>query len=399
MPASARFFTEAPRQGEMRQMARDEVAALARASQLSSFEVTQRLPEGLTYIEDSAQPAPSVASDGEQVVLRWQWQGAAASGAQTVTYGVEPLAEGVWAIDGHVTFVDALERRRVLPVPERAITVAGLCEPLVTPPTPTPTPAPPTDTPEPPTATTVPPTATAVPTPVPMPLFLPVALRFTCRPDERHGDIALVIDASSSMDRLTPDGPTKKEAVLEAARTFVSRLSFVPNELGRHDQLAIVGFHDEAWLEQALTSDPADAENALARLYRRQGSGTRLDLAFDAGLAALDPGLRRPGNKPVIILLTDGVPNRVPPHPGTGRAEDTVIEAARRAHEAGVTVYTIGFGHDDERADPADRVNAWLLEQCASDPSKAYIDPRADRLREIYAEIAEVFGCPPAGWP
>lgn len=397
MPKTARYFTTAPRQGHMRQLAGEEIQGYGREAQLAAFEVTQRIPEGLAYRTDSAVPAAEVDLVGERTVLRWSFLGADASAPQTVTYAVEPVSEGNWDITGLMTFTDASELQRSLPVPPRAITVAGLCDPLVPTDTPTATPRPPTETPV-PTATASA-TQTATATPEPQPLFLPVALRFTCKPDERLGDIVLVLDMSTSMERLTPDGVTKREAALDAARTFVARLDFTANELGQHDQVAIVGFNDEAWVEQGMTCDPAAVEAALGGIQDRQAPGTRLDLAFEQGLAALDPERCKPGNKPVIILLTDGMPSLVPPHPETGRMEETVIDAAARAKAAGATIYTIGFGSADESADPGDRVNPWLLEQCASDADKSFIDPRADRLREIYNQIADVFTCPPLSWP
>lgn len=401
MPRSSRYFTAAPRTGELRQLARDELSALARDAELARLDLTQRIPEGLAYVPGSAIPEPRLASEAGRAVLSWAWEGAQATGPHTVTYLVAPVREGVWSIDGDMQFTDAIELQRTLPLPVRAITVEGPCEPVVTPPTPTPTATtePPTATRLPDTPTLVPPTATPLPTPVPEPVFLPVSLRFTCKPDEHLGDIALVVDMSTSMDRLTPDGIAKKQAVLEAARTFVGRLDLTPNELSQSDQVAVVGFNDRAWLEQALTADGLRISAALDRLVAGQASGTRLDLAFEAGLAALDPSLRRPANKPVIILLTDGVPNGVPADPATGSSDDTVVAAAGRAKGQGVTVYTIGFGTTDESADPADRVNAQLLARCATDAGKAYIDPRADRLLEIYSQIADVFTCPPRNWP
>jgi Mg-chelatase subunit ChlD len=204
----------------------------------------------------------------------------------------------------------------------------------------------------------------------------------------------LVIDMSSSMDRLTADGVPKKQAVVDAAKAFVEVLDFTPNSLDQHDQVAIVGFNESAWIQLPLSHDMAAVDQALETLDQQMAHGTRLDLAFYTGAEALSADQRKPDNMPVIILLTDGVPTLVPADPDTGSVEDTVLAAAQSAKDQGITIYTIGFGSTDEAADPSDRVNAELLQQCASDPSKAYIDPRADRLTEIYREIANVFTCP-----
>jgi uncharacterized protein YegL len=392
MPKSGAYYTEAPRLGQLEDMVEGELVRAGKDSELEVFEITQLMPEGLEYVADSAQPAPQIEDIDGQVQLHWKWEGDGVTGAHTVTYRVKPLAEGVWDLTGQLTFLDAADLSRTLPAPSQPVTVAGVCEPEETPPTPTSTPVPatPTFTPEPPTPTPVPPT----PTPRPAPVYIPITLKEHCDPDERLGDIALVIDMSSSMQRLTPDGVMKKDAVVGAARAFVDSLDFTPNQLGQHDQVAIVGFNETAWIQSALGNDYEQVTTAIARLDERMGHGTRLDLAFQVGAEALAADLRMPDNTPVIILLTDGVPNLVPPDPDTGRAEDTVIAAAEAAKEQGITVYTVGFGSTDAAADPADRVNRELLEQCASDPSKAYIDPSAEGLLTIYREIAKVFACP-----
>ncbi|MFN8423278.1 MAG: hypothetical protein U0470_07725 [Anaerolineae bacterium] len=80
----------------------------------------------------------------------------------------------------------------------------------------------------------------------------------------------------------------------------------------------------------------------------------------------------------MIVMLTDGLPNRVPISPVTGN-QGTVIDAAQKAKDAGMKVYTIGFGR---RTRPLiDRVLPSLLEVCASQPSMSFVEPRGDRIR------------------
>ncbi|MFN2114806.1 MAG: vWA domain-containing protein [Anaerolineae bacterium] len=392
MPASGNLFVEAPRQGQLERMIDDEYGRELADSGLAEFNMTQLMPTGLELVPDSADPVPEIEDVDGQIQLSWNWADEAATGAHTVTYQVKPLEEGVWEIGGEMRFLDVSDLGRTLLLPAQPITVSGICEPEVTPPTPTftPEPATATFTPKPPTATDIPPS----PTPLPAPIFIPITLKERCLPDERLGDIALVIDMSSSMDRLTADGVPKKQAVVDAAKLFVGSLDFTPNSLDQNDQVAVIGFNQTAWIQQSLTNDAVAVEASLEALEQRMDHGTRLDLAFQVGAEALSSDLRKASNTPVIILLTDGMPNLVPPDPDTGSVEDTVIAAADAAKDAGITIYTIGFGNPDESADPEDRVNAELLEQCASRPSNAYIDPRADRLMEIYREIADVFTCP-----
>jgi Mg-chelatase subunit ChlD len=392
MPKSGSLFVEAPRQGQIERIVEDELEKELDKSELVKFEMTQLMPTGLEFVPDSAVPVPEIEDLDGQTQLRWTWEEDNATGAHTVTYQVMPLEEGVWEVGGDLSFLDVADLGRTLPMPAQPITVDGICEPEETPPTPTFTPEPTaTDTPEPP-ATDTPEPATA--TPRPEPIYIPVTLKEHCSADERLGDIALVIDMSSSMDRMTEDGVPKKQAVVEAAQAFVASLDFTPNASDQNDQVAIVGFNGTAWIQQALTRDAEAVDAALLALEEQMAHGTRLDLAFQKGAEALSEDLRKPSNTPVIILLTDGVPNGVPVDPDSGTAEDTVLKSAQAAKDTGITIYTIGFGSTDESADPSDRVNAELLQQCASDPSKAYIDPRADRLMEIYREIANVFTCP-----
>jgi hypothetical protein len=254
------------------------------------------------------------------------------------------------------------------------------------PPTPSPTP---TDGP---TATNTP-TNTPTPTPTPGPIYLPIAIREHCVSDERLADVALVLDMSTSMDQLTEDGVVKRDAVITSAKFFVGELDFTPNEHGQHDQVSVVWFNDDADIEQTLTGDKAAIMAALDRLPERRAEGTRLDTAFLTGAEALPEALRRVENTPVMVMLTDGLPNRVPLDDVSGRQEETVIAAADAAKAAGITIYTIGFGREDA-PDIIDRVNPWLLEQCASGADHAFVEPRADRLTGIYSDIAYVYTCP-----
>ena len=74
-----------------------------------------------------------------------------------------------------------------------------------------------------------------------------------------------------------------------------------------------------------------------------------MDLAFLQGQAPLDGPERKPENQPVLIVLTDGLPNRVPfgpgsPYPGSQRQEDSVLQAVDQVKVKGSNVFTIGLG-------------------------------------------------------
>ena len=177
-------------------------------------------------------------------------------------------------------------------------------------------------------------------------------------------------------------------AAVEAARSFVQQMELRPDEAGRADRAAVVGFNDTAWTEVGLTSDLAALEAALDALERRIAQGTRLDLAMAQGQRVLDGGgLRGGGVAPVVILLTDGLPNRVPTPPAGGTQEDTILTAAAAAKAAGTRVFTVGLG---EASDVLDR----LLRGVASAPEDYAFAPDGEDLALVYKRLAgRVHGC------
>jgi hypothetical protein len=299
------------------------------------------------------------------------------------------MQEGSWPINGMVVMTDQDNKKREMPLPERGITVTGDClEPTPTDlPTPTPTDLP-TSTPTPTSTNTPTPTNTATPTNtptrVPLPIYLPVIVKESCKETSIYSDVVLVLDMSTSMNRPVTAGRTKLDATLDAATQFLNRMDFVPDDDGRNDRVAVVGFNDVAWIQQSLTSDKAAVVQAVAELPKRQGQGTRLDLAFLTGAQALAG--HNADSTPVVVLLTDGLPNRVPPAED-GRMETTVLRAAQKAKDGGARVYTIGIGL------PTD-IDPVLLRDAASRPEDFYFTPDPEELHGIYTQIAYTFGCP-----
>jgi Mg-chelatase subunit ChlD len=244
----------------------------------------------------------------------------------------------------------------------------------------------PTATSTPTSTPTAPPTPTA--TPVPAPMFLPVLLNRPCVPHEQRADVALVLDLSTSMARPTRDGRTKLAAALDAAGQFVAQMRLEPDAQGRGDRVAVVGFNDTAWTAAGLTGDRVVIEAALAGLAGRMAEGTRLDLAFRQGQAVLAATHRTEASQPVLVLLTDGLPNLVPTPVGGGSQEDTVLAAALAVRAAGTRVFTIGLGQPDD-------VLADLLARAASSPADYAYAPDGADLANIYREIAgRLTGCP-----
>jgi Mg-chelatase subunit ChlD len=279
--------------------------------------------------------------------------------------------------------------------------IESLC-PAVVPPAATPTATPsatPTASPTAtasatPTATSTPkPSATPTVPPKPAPIYLPAALKESCEARQEFADVALVLDVSTSMRRTTSSGQTKYDAVLQAAMAFVDLMHLAADRGGAHDQVAIVGFNDTAWLEQGLTADRNAIEAALRALRSKMVEGTRLDLALERGAEALSSPARVSANTSVLILLTDGIPNRVPLGP-SGTQEETVLARAADAKKQGVRIYTIGVGRR-YGTDLVDLINPALLSAVATDPTMYYETPNTDALAAIYAAIAHTIACPP----
>jgi Mg-chelatase subunit ChlD len=150
--------------------------------------------------------------------------------------------------------------------------------------------------------------------------------------------------------------------------------------------VAIVGFNETAWTETGLTGSIQQAEAALDRIETRTAEGTRLDLAFTEGLRAL--ANRRPGAAAALIVLSDGLPNRVPTRAPASSEEEAVLWAATQAKAAGARVFTVGLGA------PNDTLHS-LLTSAASRPSDYYSAPDALQLTAIYETIAvAVRRCP-----
>ena len=172
------------------------------------------------------------------------------------------------------------------------------------------------------------------------------------------------------LDEVRP-GYTKRDAAVEAAGRFI-------DSLRSGDQAGVVSFNDMAVLDQGLTGDKVALHAALPRIVNRQF--TRLDLGIQRAREELAGARHNPGNRTVIILLTDGKANPEP--------VETAVEEGRLAKASGVTLFVIGLGRPEHLDDQA-------LRQIASRPEYYFQTPDAGALAAIYEEIARVIPCPP----
>ncbi len=203
-------------------------------------------------------------------------------------------------------------------------------------------------------------------------------------------DVMLILDRSASMsdDSYCQENPSLDQAECEnqgftwvvepmnsvktAAKYFVDLLD------SSKDKAGLVSFATTASLDQSLTADFSLLKNAIDSLnpYGWTNIGQGIEFATDEM-----NNNHRPDAFPVMILLTDGVPNvnsegGVNDEPG-GAAY--ALAAANEAKEAGYTIYTIGLGS---------YTNPDLLKQLASDEDKYFSAPGPNDLSKIYNQIA-----------
>jgi Mg-chelatase subunit ChlD len=191
--------------------------------------------------------------------------------------------------------------------------------------------------------------------------YLPATYRDQCIPAVRWADVALTLDNSDSMK-----GEKLAQAVA-AARTFVSLLH-LPS-----DQAAIVTYDAEGRIVQGLSGDPERLAAALDGIA--SGSGTRIDRGLEAAMDALAGPARRPDNRAVIVLLSDGIQVEERGRP---------LEVAAAARQRGIDVFTIALGEDADRD---------MLRAIAMDPTRAYHAPAPSDLEAIYRRIAGQVVC------
>ena len=141
--------------------------------------------------------------------------------------------------------------------------------------------------------------------------------------------LGIVIDNSGSM--------REKRAAVNQATLNLVRAS------NPKDQVFIVNFNDDAWLDQDFTSDITKLKEGLQHIESRGGTAL-----YDAVIAASDhlaKGAKL--DKKVILVVTDGEDNA---------SRESLEQAIRRLQdENGPSVYTIGILGDDREAHRAKR--------------------------------------------
>ncbi len=184
--------------------------------------------------------------------------------------------------------------------------------------------------------------------------------------DER--EVVLVLDRSSSMNTKTKNETTLLEETKKAS------LKFVDTVLNEDASIGIVTYDD--------TSTPiCDFSRSKTMLTKninaiKSGGMTNIEAGLQDAENMLD---RSDAKKKIIVLMSDGAPNR-------GKTGDALINYAATLKEKGIYMYTIGFFANlggSSKSQPQ-----LLMEKLASEGCHYEVD-KAENLEFCFEDIAE----------
>ena len=143
--------------------------------------------------------------------------------------------------------------------------------------------------------------------------------------------MGIVIDNSGSMLQ-------KRKRVEDASMALVKASN-------PQDEVFIVNFNDEAYLDVPMTNDIKRLEEGVARIDSR--GGTAMRDAIDLSMEYLKSKAQR--DKKVIVVVTDGNDNT---------SEITVEKLVQKAQQREVLIYTIGLLDEEERREAKRAIRA-----------------------------------------
>jgi len=111
------------------------------------------------------------------------------------------------------------------------------------------------------------------------------------------------------------------------------------------DEVFIVNFNDEAYLDVPMTNDIKKLEEGVARIDSR--GGTAMRDAIDLSMEYLKSKAQR--DKKVIVVVTDGNDNT---------SEITVEKLVQKAQQREVLIYTIGLLDEEEHREAKRAIRA-----------------------------------------
>jgi Ca-activated chloride channel homolog len=172
--------------------------------------------------------------------------------------------------------------------------------------------------------------------------------------------LGIIIDDSGSM-------ATKRSRV-EAAALAMVRAS------NSQDEVFIVNFNDDAYLDVPFTNDMHKMEQGLARIDSR--GGTAMRDAINMSLDYIKSHAKR--DKKVIVVITDGNDN----------ASNVSLEkVVARSNQGDTLVYAIGLFTDEERREAAKARRA-LKELTSATGGLAFYPKDVNDVQALAVEIA-----------
>lgn len=172
--------------------------------------------------------------------------------------------------------------------------------------------------------------------------------------------MGIVIDNSGSMRE-------KRGKVEDAAMALVKASN-------PQDEVFIVNFNDEAYLDVDFTSDVKKLEDGVARIDSR--GGTAMRDAIDLSMEHLKAKGKR--DKKVIVVVTDGNDNA---------SEITLEKLVQKAQQRDVLIYTIGL-LDEEEPREGKRAKRALNGLAAATGAVAYYPRVVDDVGTFTLQVA-----------
>lgn len=173
--------------------------------------------------------------------------------------------------------------------------------------------------------------------------------------------LGIIIDNSGSM--------RGKRSSVESAAVHLVKSS------RRNDEVFVVNFNDEAYLDVPFTPDVAKLEEGVARIDSRGGTALR-----DAVSMSLDH-LKAEGkrDKKVLLLISDGA--------DTASVSSTAEKLIEKTQKSGVLVYSIGLLADEDRRE-ARRAKRFLDMITKASGGAAYYPDSVSEVEAIADQVA-----------
>ncbi len=172
--------------------------------------------------------------------------------------------------------------------------------------------------------------------------------------------LGIIIDDSGSM-------MTKRSRVEAAALAMV-------RESNPQDEVFIVNFNDDAFLDVPFTSDPRKLEQGLARIDSR--GGTAMRDAINMSLDYMKQEAKK--DKKVLLVITDGNDNA---------STSTLEKLVQRANQGDTVVYAIGLFTDEEKHE-ATKARRALNELTNATGGLAFYPKDVNEVQSLAVEIA-----------